>query len=261
MTNQLIILGGGASALEGIRNLLFNKIQDKLTFGLNYANYYVDTTACVCTDEVFIAKEAKYLCKLPLVLNRKFGNTRQANLNEMSFVNCSKYNRSCSEGVYMGNTTGPFALSLGIQILDIGEIFLLGFDYGSQKAEGSKVRPELDHNGRPLTHWYQHGQLLGRHTHKPLEIVHSGTGKVSWYEATGLDEESQKTVPRSYLEYKPYINESKIKIYNVSENSAIEVFEKISYDTFFKKLTKENLNQDDLRAYITLRTKDIKQQL
>ena len=260
MTSQLIILGGGASVIEGISKGLFDKLQSKLTFGLNYSHYFVNITATVYTDEVFHAKELGYLEKLPLIISRKFNSLKYPK-NSVEFVNSQIYQRDCKNGVYMSNLTGIFALSLAIQILGEGEIFLLGYDYGSEKREGSKKIPKLDHNGTAITHWYQHGNLNSVYTCQPFEIIHRGTGKVNWYEATGIDKDTKERVHRSNLEYKPFKNEKKAKIYNVSETSMIDTFEKISYDKFFEKLSNESLDQDDLRAYILLKTKDIKQQL
>jgi len=48
-------------------------------------------------------------------------------------------------------------------------------------------------------------------------------------------------------------NNSKVKIYNVSINSKIKCFSKISYSKFFKQLDNKQYNQDNLRKEIKRR--------
>ena len=111
--------------------------------------------------------------------------------------------------------SGILALHVGL-LLEPKEIFLLGFDY---KA--------INHH----THFYQGA------------ISHRGIGKTKYYDYQGHAE-------RDFGQFK----DSKIKIWNVSPDSKIESFEKINYQSFFKKLDNKNINQDEMR-------KEIKQRL
>ena len=112
--------------------------------------------------------------------------------------------------------------SLAIYLLDIGEIFLLGYDCGN-------IETTLDDKGRKITHFYQGSQ-----------INHRGIGKTSWYDTRGRVEK----------DFSVFQNETKIKIYNVSPKSKINNFEKISYEQFFSKLDINLYNQDELRKQI-----------
>lgn len=111
-----------------------------------------------------------------------------------------------------------FALS-GILALDIGillepkEIFLLGFDFGALNNK---------------THFYQG------------EIEHRGIGKAQYY---NYPEHAER-------DFGIFKNEKKVRIYNVSLKSKIEVFPKISYDKFFHMLDNKTYNQKKLVKYI-----------
>ena len=111
--------------------------------------------------------------------------------------------------------SGILALHIGL-LLEPKEIFLLGYDY---KA--------INHH----THFYQGA------------ISHRGIGKTKYYDINGHAQ-------RDFEQFK----NSKIKIWNVSPDSRINIFEKINYQTFFKKLDKVLVNQNEIR-------KEIKQRL
>jgi hypothetical protein len=71
---------------------------------------------------------------------------------------------------------------------------------------------------RPLTHFYQDNK----------NIKHRGIGKTNYYEGKNRPER----------DFGVYRKQTRIRIYNVSLNSKIpnNIFPKISYDEFFKKL-------------------------
>ena len=104
--------------------------------------------------------------------------------------------------------SGIFAINVGMRLLEEGEIFLLGYDYSAINNK---------------THFYQG------------EINHRGIGKDNYYNR-GFEER----------DFERFSHDKKIKIYNVSMNSKINVFSKISYNEFFKKLDNEQYNQKDL---------------
>ncbi len=225
---QLIIIGGGTSLKEGEMKELYNKLKGKWTIGLNYNYNYFNSTILCFVDDDFYIKQKKDIAKLNLIIGKKHKLKDIAPNTMMLSCLDSKYDRSLISGVYKSSLLGIFALSLGIYLLDKGEIYLLGYDYGSN---GTK-----DKQGRPMTHSYQG------------EINHRGIGKTNYYDMKG----------RADKDFGVYRNEKKVKIYNVSMKSRINIFPKISYDEFFKKLDKKQYNQDKLRQHIKEKLKGLK---
>ena len=57
-SNQLIIIGGGASITEGIKKGLWKLLKGKFTLGLNYSyHYYPNSTCQIYVDNDFYTKE------------------------------------------------------------------------------------------------------------------------------------------------------------------------------------------------------------
>jgi len=217
---QLVIIGGGSSIQEGVSKDLWNKLKDKFVIGINYSyNYFKDPTILCYCDKKFYNDERKKIKNLPLVIGKEHGQLHPEPNTIMLKTIASKYSRDLKNGVWKSSLTGIFALTLAIHLLDEGEIFLLGYDYS---AIGKSKRSES------LTHFYQE------------EIQHRGTGRTNYYDSSG----------RADKDFLPYKNEKKIKIYNVSMNSRINTFKKISYDQFFKMLDKKTYNQEELRKFI-----------
>ena len=233
---QIVIIGGGASVKEGIQKGLWKKISSKWTIGLNYSFNYFDSTMLCYVDNDFYNKQIEKLEKLPLIV----GKTHKFKClpNTIMLNTGNKYIRDLSTGVYKSSLVGIFALSLSIYLLNEGEIFLLGYDYGELRTE--KFTKELknpkelkevtvkDKKNRAITHFYQG------------KIEHRGVGKVSYYNSHG----------RAKNDFKVYKNENEVKIYNVSLVSKITQFPKISYEEFFKKLDGKSYNQDIIRKVI-----------
>lgn len=226
--NELIIIGGGASIKKGLTLGLHDTLRNRFTCGCNYAfNYFKDCTYHTFVDRDFYNKKGQDLSKLPLIIGKSGGYTPMA--NTIDLPTATRYFRDLSGGTYSPDLCGLFALSLGIYLIDKGTIYLLGYDFGGYHKSNIEDKPltmadksilALDTHKRPLTHFYQG------------ERNHRGTGKVSFYNA--------KNRPRD--KFMPFVknkeNKEKIKIYNVSPTSRIpnEIFEKISYETFFEKL-------------------------
>lgn len=241
---QLFIIGGGVSLKEGISKGLWDKLQNHFVIGINYSYlYYPNPTIQTFADIKFYEEESKkrQFKKLSLIVGKR--HKIKILPNTIMLRTNSKYKRDLLEGVYKSSLTGLFALSLGIYLLDEGEIFLLGFDYRA------KTQPTIlphtskpinlivkDKKGRPLTHFYQG------------EISHRGIGKTSYYNGKG----------RAEKDFKPFEKEKKIKIINVSLESRIDVFPKISYDTFFSMLGKDTYNQDIIRKCIKNKLEKLK---
>jgi len=235
-TKQLIIIGGGASIKEGIQKGLWDEIKDHFVIGLNYSYKYFSnpTVQCYVDRDFYIKELPNGLANIPLIVGKTLKGTPQVIKPNTIFLKASnKYTRDLSTGVYKSALVGYFALSLGIYLLDEGDIFLLGYDFGGQGTQKISNNKSI-----AVTHFYQG------------EIKHRGIGKVNYY--------LQKKRPES--DFAPYKNEKKIKIYNVSINSRIpdSIFPKISYDQFFKLLDTTTSNQDLLRSYIREQLEKVK---
>jgi hypothetical protein len=216
---QIIIIGGGYSLKEGIEKGLWKQLTSKFTIGLNYSYNFFDSTMLCYVDKDFYEEQCKDLSNLPLIIGKEHKKFKP--LSNTVMLKCTPaYHRNIKQGVYKSSLVGLFALSLAIYLLDEGEVYLLGYDYGG--------RPEKDKKGRSLTHFYQ-GQL-----------DHRGVGKTKFYDAKF----------RVDKDLGVYSNEKKVKIYNVSLISRINIFPKISYDDFFTRLRKETNTQDQLRQYV-----------
>ena len=221
--NQLIIIGGGHSLKEGIDKGLWNRLKGKFTIGLNYSYNFSNSTILCYVDGSgqFYDEERKKekFQKLPLIIGKKPGDIKILPNTTILKMNDVKYFRDIRLGCYKSNLVGLFALSLGIYLLDEGEIYLLGYDYGAiGKAK----------DGRALTHFYQN------------QIKHRGIGKVNYFD----------TIGRADKDFGVYQNESKVHIYNVSLESKITTFPKLSYAGFFEKLDNKQYNQEELRHSI-----------
>jgi hypothetical protein len=108
--------------------------------------------------------------------------------------------------------------------MEKGTIYLLGFDWTRRTG-----LPERDPNYNPNSdlqiHFY-------------IDIKHGGVGYVGYYENHNPDREFNQLIKKD------------VKIYNVSPESNINSFEKISYEYMFNKLDNCLINQTELRQYI-----------
>lgn len=259
LAKQVIIIGGGASIREGIEKELWTKIQSLFTLGLNYNYLDFRSTALVCVDPDFydaqinddtkdstlhpsISRKA-IIRDLPLVIGQSYLIPTKLD-NTLLLKASASYRRDLSSGVYSPALCGLWALSLAIYLLDIGEIFLLGYDFGETRSKDfHKIvldKKELDaltikENKKALTHYYQ-----GKRRD------HRGTGKIDWFNQ--IDSKSGKT--RVERVFEPYLAETKCKIYNVSMISKIKAFPQITYDEFFTRISKETLDQSALQSEI-----------
>jgi hypothetical protein len=238
LPKQLVLIGGGASIKEGLDKGLKDLIPKTFSCALNFAYKYFNSTLICGIDEKFFNENYKDITKMPLFLGKANCSVNIAGgRNCYLFQHSMKYDRELFGGIYSSTLAGLFALSTFIKLMDIGEIYLLGFDYGP--IRDLQGRPLVDKLGRPLTHFYQE---------ETNHIEHRGIGKTNWYTATIADpnKKSQK-ITNAQKEFGVYANETKVKIYNVNPQSAIPTFEKITYDEFFKKIEPITQTQDEIR--------------
>ena len=254
MNNQLIIIGGGPSIQLGIEQGLKDKIKWLFTLGTNYSYRHFPSTALTFCDsdfyeigsstftgeEVLIHRQA--LKRQPLIIGPMYN--RPAKLDNTILVpGRGKHSRDISIGVYTPWLCGAFALTLGIAIMkDIpnSEIYLIGFDFGEMRKERYEEEineftrrkiSKLDKDGEYVTHFYD-------------DIKHTGTGKISHF--------NQKDKARKV--FGPYKEEKEVKIYNVCPTSKIpsDIFDKIDYKEFFKRLINPISSQEELRKGIEI---------
>lgn len=242
-TRQCIIIGGGTSIREGISKGLWEKLKGRFVVGLNYSYKYFDSTFLCYVDKLFYNKQYEELKELPLIIGKQHPQKHFPKgilPNTIVLPTKSEYSRNVKEGCYKASLCGIFALSLGIYLLDKGEIFLLGCDFGElRKRDYTKVAqsPEelkrltvRDKDGKALTHFYQG------------ELKHRGIGKISYFNSKD----------RAKNNFAPFKEEKKVKIWNVSLVSKIpdDIFEKISYDEFFERLNNQIFDQEELREKV-----------
>jgi hypothetical protein len=223
---RVIIIGGGASVKEGIDKGLWSYIKGEQIWSLNFAwlampylpsrELWVDIKFFRDNIErleelskkgvVLIAKTHRDYLTIPQI--KQYNTSRESNNyfgKEALAKNIIFYGRQ--------GLVGTFALSLAI-----GEgfknIFLVGFDYGT---------PDINEK---FTHFYQDKI-------KELSINSSGVGRPLIYR------NPNNTVKRDVEDYKIYLREKDVNIYNVSLLSNIPYFQKISYEEFFKILKKD----------------------
>lgn len=224
--DEVIIVGGGSSITPQIEALT-PLLASKCTILTNYAYKHFKGTFLAFIDRNFyksanldknpdIYQELK---ELPLII----GCRSNPDLDKIIHPNtimmpCPK------KELPNPHLTGIFALAVA-EKLEPKTIFLLGFDWTKRPIE------TIDRNN------YKGKTNLNIHYYKQ-EIPHGGLGYVGFYENHN---------PENYFKY---FKNSKSKIYNISPNSNIETFEKISYITFFNLLSTKIYNQAELRKAI-----------
>lgn len=213
---QLIIIGGGKSINLGLQEGLKEQIANRFVIGCNLAFKFFETTLTCYVDHRFWRQYYDELSKLFLTISRTQASIEPANnLILLPVSNQYKGRHSFEQGIYSGYLTGMFALTIGIQLLKKGEIYLLGYDH----------RSSYDSNGNIDNNFHNDKSLIQR-----------------------LDYNND--LNKANKLYNPFIKEKSIKIYNVSPESNIDVFEKIDYQTFFNKLDNNFINQIELRRNI-----------
>ena len=227
---EIIILGGGSSIKEGLSLGLKEKIKDKCVLTLNFAFNHFDSTATVFVDDMFYRgyiygcgitcnkEHVEKLKQLPLIIGAKRDYIRfYPNTIPLGYTFSYRHDIPLKKGFFVGKPlTGIFALHIAAYLLDYnGSIYCLGFDGGVISASDSTS-----------THYY-------------TDIKHRGIGKTDVYTAEPLDHY-----------FKEFLVEKDLTIYNVSPNSNIKSFQKITYPKMFELLTEETYDQNDLRIQI-----------
>lgn len=224
---SVIILGGGYSVHEGIELGLWKKIKDKEIWSINSsfkAMPYLPKRE-IWVDIGFFKHEANNLRDLhhqgvELVTRDRHNYrvlSKQIKLYGSTRVIEEYYGKEAiiKDKIFYGRMglAGQFALSLAVAD-NYDTIYLLGYDFGSKR------------NSIKLTHWYQ------KDINK-LDIYSTGAHRPEVY----LQKNDK---PRLEIEdWEVYKKEEGINIFNVSIESHLEVFSRITYNTFFKLLEEE----------------------
>jgi hypothetical protein len=229
---QIILIGNGAS-VEPQQGKLFERLQTKLSFGMN-TRFQVNqklnlpqTTTLNIVDGTFFRDNRKLgLKEAPLILCYKRREMQEANWNNIIGFDWhyKKIDFSLKTGqVYSPINNMAFSLSLAHYLLrEGGTIYTLGLDWGAMSMN------KIDKRGRTITHANQ--ELLG----------HRGVGQ------TGFT-----TQKRAEQIFAPFVK-THCKVYNVGLQSKIPsaIFEKISYEQFYNMLDKEENSQEELRKWV-----------
>jgi len=233
--DRIVIIGAGNSIRPELKNGLWNKLGNEITFALNDVIYFFEPTIPIFVDWYWYKARAKKLEEYDLVIGKwdiKIGSRfhecdevgkniilLQPSNNEYQGI------KSWKNGFYSGVLCGCFALTLAI-CLGFKEIYLLGYDFG-------------EINGK--THFYQKEDLkdqkIGIIKEKgSVDRCGIGKDKKGNYRTGVYNNNAIK-----YFE--PYKEVSKeIKIFNVSVNSRINIFPKITYEEFYQKLKNKPVN-------------------
>jgi hypothetical protein len=216
--DRIIICGAGYSLKSGIELNLWDKIKDIDILSINFCYRFMpyapnmiiwgdDSVWIKCEDSLSVLSQ--YGVKLYSRIREKYN--KYPFINQLR-VEDEQHNSlpftDNMENIYMGRCgfTGLMALSLACG-LNYEEIYLLGYDFGNKDSR--------DRN----THWYQDMD-------DKINIGAYGIGSVYL----------NGNKPREEIsDFNAFLN-SKAKIYNVSPQSNIEVFEKLTYPELFNKI-------------------------
>lgn len=260
-TNKpIIILGAGASIPFlnsqhyrtgcGLPLKLEEIIRYNYSIGLNhFFQFGCKTTFVSFVDSGFYEDNYNEISKLPLVLGQRSPvlqrhNHDIAHPNTILLKKSNAYKglESFTEGIYTVHLVGIWALTVAIT-LGFKEIYLLGYDCCVVNGQ---------------THFYQGVVDLKRKT--DLCVRNKKVGERLFYRGIGKKQtkkgERFRTSTYNRPEnlnnqwFEPFKDLKDIKIYNVSPESKIELFEKIDYDSFYSKVTNNHVDQNEARSDI-----------
>lgn len=229
--NEIIVIGGGKSILEGLNSpsnpSLQARLKDKCVITVNYAYKHFPSTFLTFIDRDFYKSTHldknpdifKELGNLPLIIGLKINPTPTQLHPNTIMIPCPK-----KEIASICSLTGLFALAIADK-LEPKNIFLMGYDWTRSPNHNPTKRDNVGKTNIDI-HYYK------------KEIQHRGLGYTGFYNNHNPDF------------YFKHFSNSKSKIYNVSPKSNITVFKKIDYSEFYSLLSNEKYNQDELRQYI-----------
>jgi len=258
---ELFIIGGGYSIKEGLSLGLKDRMKDKFVISLNMTiKEFPNSTILSFVDcKSFYSKYKNELTNYPFIIGKHSPELAREKLkNTVLFNTVETYDRTLKTGIYSGYLAGLFALSLGIYLLDEGNIYLLGFDGGQLPVKENSLTIPFLSNGKlqnlpveDVTNKFknekeapnlilQDGRLYRIISHfYQGDIEHRGIGKTEFYV-------KNDKVNRVFT---PFKEETKCKIFNVSPKSNLNIFTKIDYTTMFNQMDNVVFNQNELRVW------------
>lgn len=258
MNNKPLIICGSGNSIPFLNNQYYKTgcgllselqqiIKNNYSIGLNYWFQYGCETTLTCSgDWQFYLDNSEELKKVSIIVaseDPQLKNNKISRIHDNTILlkHSGKYfgKDSWKNGFYSRQLIGLFSLTLAIA-LGFKEIYLLGYDCKEVHRQ---------------THFYQGVADLNAHT----DVYIKGQLKDKRYKFRGVGKHEKgeyKTSTYNHPDvinkkwYKPYLQEKDIKIYNVSLESAITLFPKISYDEFSLKVKNNNVNQLEARQKI-----------
>jgi len=259
ITKRAFIIGSGASIREGKWDIspnnlpLWSALKDELTIGINWCYKYFNPTVSLYGDYEFYITEKDALRKLPLVFGMQdpyFGRSLKVpDWNKLYHLENNIYllpNRTeqtvdgvktlyhgvdaWKYGFYSRYLSGILGLNLAIA-LGCTDIYLLGFDCNAT-------------DGR--THFYQDSFMASHKSESGTEVCGVGHKENGQYKTSVYNQNFNE-------KYEPFKKElNKINITNVSMNSGITIFPKMSYDEFYDNIAHmiQGKSQSELREEI-----------
>jgi len=220
VNKSCILVGGGYSVKTGINTGLWEKIKGKDVWSLNFAYLAMPylPSRQVWVDISFFNNNIDSLQKLNqqgVSMHAKL-HSRYSIIKEIKTYGTTREKRyyTGKEGIeknvlYLGRmgSVGIFALSLAIAE-GYKNIYLLGYDFGMIDPKANK------------THFYE-GEL---------KVISSGVGRPQIYLNKNVH------VRREVEDFDVFKKEEDVNIYNVSPNSRITSFPKITYEEFYGKV-------------------------
>ena len=233
---------------HGLDMRLEELIRGNYSIGLNYFwKYGCPSTFYSFSDWQYYEDNHKALKSLSLIIGSydpslKCHKRDRTHENTILLKNSGIYNgkESIEKGVFAKQLIGIWALSLAIA-LGFKEIYLLGYDCKEINGQTHFYQGVVDLN--KSTPIYLKGKLVDNRKHfRGVGKEENGKYKTSTYEI-------KKHLNEKW--FAPFQAERKtIKIYNVSPESAIKVFEKLNYDEFYAKIKNNHINQNEAREEI-----------
>lgn len=208
MSKNVVLIYAGMSLQEGISLDLWNQIKNMDVWSINFAFLTMPflPKAEIFVDISFFKKNMEALQKLYLAGVPCHAKKHQvyAGINEINTYETTRNPQEMDKKLYIGRMglSGFFALSLAIR-QGYETIYMCGNDFGSKTAK---------------THYYQ----------DDIKVESTGIGHPELYRNNGQVKEEVR-------DWEYFLNYP-AKIINVSPESAIECFPKISYLEFFERI-------------------------
>ncbi|MGD2071889.1 MAG: hypothetical protein PVG65_00160 [Candidatus Thorarchaeota archaeon] len=246
ISNRCIIIGSGSSVRQNrwntpIENLpIWSLLKNELTIGINWVFRWFTPTIELFGDYKFYHTEYENLKDLPLMITTKDGyyiredhKPISPNLIFLKRCKAKKYLKpgdveagnhkyywgkdSWTQGWYDNQLSGILALTFAINGLGCKEIYLLGYD-----------ATEIDGH----THFYDDTDV-GTYIYENQSYCGVGKNKNDFFRTQNYNS-GKKIKELNDFWFKPFEQELEngIKIYNVSTESKLNNFPKISYGTF-----------------------------